>query len=253
MSLALPEAAVLAHAYRNYATVICGFTELLLAEVTDPNHREMLSEIRNAADGASAFSAARLIAHRGRSEPRALLTADVNSYIRGAVPRLAALLGPTVQIQLACNLPAVRVGLSTDELDHIFMNLGANARDAMEGVGTLMIGGELTQSPHAGGVTAFCVCTVSDTGPGIDPSIARHIFEPFITTKAAGSGTGLGLFEVRRLVGAAGGFVTVDSSPAGAAFHVYLPVAGNVPGGVDAHASDAHEHLVEFVQIEPNG
>lgn len=241
MLLALPEAAVLAHAYRNYATVIRGFAELLLAEVTDPDHREMLAEIRNAADGASAFSATHLITHRRSGERPAVPTSDVNAYMRGAVPRLSALLGPAVQIQLACNLPDVRVGLTADELDHIFMNLGANARDAMEGVGTLTIGGELAQSHHAGGVAVFCLFTLTDTGPGVHPSIARYIFEPFVTTKPPGSGTGLGLFEVRRLVGAAGGFVEVDSSPGGAAFHVYLPLARKEPAAVGVLTAGTRE------------
>lgn len=226
MLLALPDAAVLAHAYRNYATVIRGFAELLLSEVTDPDHREMLSQIRNAADGATAFSTTHLTRHR-RDERASSPASNVNAYMREAVPRLSALVGPAVQIQLTCNLPEIRVGLSTDELDHIFMNLGANARDAMAGAGTLAITAELTQSLHAGGVAPFCLFTFSDTGPGVHPDVARRVFEPFVTTKPARSGTGLGLFEVRRLVGAAGGFVTLPASAGGAVFHVYLPLAEN--------------------------
>jgi CheY-like chemotaxis protein len=66
--------------------------------------------------------------------------------------------------------------------------------------------------------------TVEDTGVGIDPAALPHIFEPFYTTKAVGSGTGLGLATVYGIVKQSDGFLYADSSPGhGAKFTVLIP------------------------------
>jgi CheY-like chemotaxis protein/anti-sigma regulatory factor (Ser/Thr protein kinase) len=67
---------------------------------------------------------------------------------------------------------------------------------------------------------------VSDTGPGIAPAVAAHLFEPFVTSKPPGIGTGLGLYISRNIVLAMNGSLTVDSVPGrGATFLVELPAA----------------------------
>lgn len=52
--------------------------------------------------------------------------------------------------------------------------------------------------------------TVTDTGPGVDPSVEGLIFEPFVTTKGRGQGRGLGLFVVRQLLEPEGGEISLD-------------------------------------------
>ena len=71
------------------------------------------------------------------------------------------------------------------ELNQVWTNLIENARDAMDGSGTLTI------RTRRDGDCA--VVEVEDTGPGIPPEIRNRIFEPFFTTKPLGQGTGLGL------------------------------------------------------------
>ena len=75
---------------------------------------------------------------------------------------------------------------------------------------------------------AYVRSSVEDTGTGIDPSVLPHIFEPFVTTKPHGVGTGLGLATVYGIVEQTGGAIQVSSTPGrGSRFSVYLPRAGS--------------------------
>ncbi|WNG61443.1 GAF domain-containing protein [Archangium gephyra] len=66
---------------------------------------------------------------------------------------------------------------------------------------------------------------VSDTGCGIPPELLERVFDPFFTTKPVGVGSGLGLSVCRRIIGAHGGELTVESEPGrGTTFQVFLPV-----------------------------
>jgi len=67
---------------------------------------------------------------------------------------------------------------------------------------------------------------VADSGAGVAPTDRERIFEPFVTTKPIGEGTGLGLFVCRNVVRGLGGDVTVHDRPGGGAlFRVTLPAA----------------------------
>lgn len=84
------------------------------------------------------------------------------------------------------------------------------------------------------------VVTVSDNGPGIPAPLRDRLFEPFVTSKPVGEGTGLGLFISRELVTALGGQVDVESEPGrGTRMTVTLPAARPSAGSIAAPPSAA--------------
>jgi signal transduction histidine kinase len=99
------------------------------------------------------------------------------------------------------------------------INLVANARDAVNGDGRIVVRMDIVTLDGDSGRRAsvepgrYAHLTVNDTGHGIPPEIRSRIFEPFFTTKPSGKGSGLGLAMVHGIVRRAGGGVSVESSP----------------------------------------
>jgi CheY-like chemotaxis protein len=120
----------------------------------------------------------------------------------------------------------------------ILMNLCTNAFHAMEHTGgrleillkeTVLGASDPVKDPgiDAGKYVQLSIC---DTGTGIDPEIKDKIFDPYFTTKEAGTGTGMGLAVAHGIVKSYGGVISIDSEPGkGTAVHVFLP-------GIDADA-----------------
>ena len=106
---------------------------------------------------------------------------------------------------------------SPARLGQVFLSLFVNAQQALPEGGTATV-----RLERAGD---WAVASVTDTGAGIDPSIRKHLFEPFTTTKA---GTGLGLaasFEIARAHG--GDLSVVSSVGTGATLVLKLPLVGD--------------------------
>lgn len=121
----------------------------------------------------------------------------------------------------APNLPLIPV--IPDKIRQMVLNLVMNAIEAMSG------GGELTVTTAYLPETQQVLMTFADTGPGINPAIRDHIFEPFVTDKPAG--TGLGLTITADIVRQHGGSIQADNLPEGGAiFSVWLPCRQEVSG-----------------------
>lgn len=120
-----------------------------------------------------------------------------------------------------------RVTMDEDNLQQIFTNLMVNAIDAMPSGGTIAIAiARANASPSPGLAATPCVeITVADTGNGIAAEVQSTLFEPFVTTKAPGEGTGLGLAVVHGIVTDHRGWITVDSAASGTTFAVFLAEA----------------------------
>ena len=141
---------------------------------------------------------------------------------RGIADTLTMLAGKTraksaeVSVEIPQDLPhAYAVGA---ELNQVWMNLLDNALDAV------LVGGHVTVAATA--ERDQVVVRIIDDGAGIPPELMGRIFDPFFTTKDVGSGTGLGLDIVRRILKRHGSEVNADSRPGRTEFRVSLPVAG---------------------------
>ena len=112
--------------------------------------------------------------------------------------------------------PACEVHGTLDLLTQVLLNLLLNAIDAVDGDGDVLV--EAGESP-AGGV----VLSVTDSGGGISEPILATLFEPFVTSKPVGKGTGLGLAVCHTIVERLGGTLTAQNMDVGARFEVWLP------------------------------
>jgi len=110
------------------------------------------------------------------------------------------------------------------QLCQVFMNLLHNSADAMPEGGSIVIESRFLLSGAEGFRKSPAVLlSVTDNGKGIEAEIAKHVFEPFWTSKA--DGTGLGLAVIYRIIEAHGGSISVESPPTGGCcFSIMLPV-----------------------------
>ncbi|WP_254062470.1 sensor histidine kinase [Acidobacterium sp. S8] len=102
------------------------------------------------------------------------------------------------------------------ELNQVWMAILENALDAIHDEGKITLGVQVSGD--------MLLIEVWDNGPGIPPDLQDRIFEPFYTTKAPGSGLGLGLDTVQRIVRKHRGYVRVQSEPGATCFQIRLPI-----------------------------
>ncbi|MBY0323298.1 MAG: response regulator [Reyranella sp.] len=149
------------------------------------------------------------------------------------------------------------VAIDTSEFELALLNLAVNARDAMSGGGSLVIGadnvtvGEGTKAAETLGIAGdFVAVRVADTGSGIPAEIVGRVFEPFFTTKEVGKGTGLGLSQVYGFARQAGGTATVESAPGrGTTVTLYLPRSTAPLSAEAAPADPPPARLAERVRV----
>lgn len=147
------------------------------------------------------------------------------------------------------SLPAVSG--DRDRLIQIFMNLVKNAVEAVDAgaceitIRTAYRSGVRIAAPGNDRFVRLPIAvSVEDNGPGIPEDLRDHLFDPFVTTKA--SGTGLGLALVSKIVEEQGGVIEYGEENGRTAFRVLLPAhdpdghaEGHADGHVDGHA-DGH-------------
>jgi two-component system cell cycle sensor histidine kinase/response regulator CckA len=219
-----------AHDFNNLLTVILGFCELLLADLTPDDPRQSdIAEIQNAGTRAAGLTRQLLAFSRKEIIQPKLL--DLNLIVSDIRVMLGRLIGEDVTIVLDLAPAIAPVNADRGQMEQIVLNLAVNARDAMPKGGTLTIRTANVEvvEPHAQTHAEvkpgpYVVLTITDTGTGMTQAVQERLFEPFFTTKEAGKGTGLGLATVHGIATQNGGGITIDSEIGrGSSFMVYVP------------------------------
>lgn len=251
-----------AHDFNNMLSVIIGHAELAIRELdaVDPIRPDLDGILKAAHRSAELTRQLLGFARRQTVTPRVL---NLNELVTASLKILHRMAGEDLDLVWtpARHLKPVRIDPS--QVDQILTNLTVNARDAISGVGRVLIRTENAEvdaafcQAHTGAVPGvYTMLEVTDNGCGMDDETRAHIFEPFFTTKALGAGTGLGLATVYGIVKQNNGFITVSSRIGqGTTINVFLPsVMEEVPkhGGISAASGPASgAETVLLVEDEP--
>ena len=245
-------------AHRNAARSVTGLAELLAHEVKNP-----LSGIRGAAqllEGAVVepedINLTRLICEEtdricdlvdrmGLFSDGELNRSAVNIHLVLDRVRRVAQAGFGRHVEFVENydpsLPAVYG--NADQLIQVFLNIVKNACEAVPRTnGKITIttsfqhGIRLALPGGTSRVQLPLIVSVQDNGKGIPEDVAANLFDPFVTSKADGSGLGLAL--VAKVMGDHGGIVEFETSEEGTEFRLRLPMHTSKTGGNDAADKD---------------
>jgi two-component system, NtrC family, sensor kinase len=227
-------AAGLAHEVGNPIAALLGLEDLLLEGGLEPaEQQDFLQRMRKETERINRIL--RDLLQFARPGEAHALASGVGGDVALAVTDTAALIAPqkamrevALELSIPDGLPSV--ALSDEQLMQLVLNLLLNAVDALDGGGHVRVAAE----PSADGVRLV----VEDDGPGVAAPVRDRLFEPFVTTKEVGKGTGLGLAVCRGLVEAVGGSISLDlaKKTPGARFVVELPRWNDPPASdsVDA-------------------
>jgi len=211
-------AAGVAHEVNTPLAVISTYAQMLAKQVSgDDQKARLLDKIAK-----STFRASEIVnslLNFSRTSPAEFGDVDVNRVLDETVSLIRHQLDKAgVRTVTDFELNGLTVNGNAGKLQQVFLNLILNARDAMEG------GGTLTIRTWSDGACARI--HIRDTGQGIAEDHLPRIYDPFFTTKAARKGTGLGLSVTYGIVQEHGGAIEVQSDAgAGTLFHLEFPLS----------------------------
>jgi signal transduction histidine kinase len=209
----------IAHEFRNGLATIHGYARLLDLERLPPDMRAYVTGIREETDTLGAV--VRNFLNFAKPTELVLVSVDLRAIVERAADDMradAAAQGGTITVRGEF-LPVLG-----DEvlLRQAFSNL---CRNAVEACAEAKVPPRIfIEAAHDPGQPVLRISVV-DNGPGIEPRLAGRIFQPFVTTRARG--TGLGLALVQKIVVTHNGRVTAQPEPGGGTrFVVSLPTVG---------------------------
>ncbi|MDK1491245.1 PAS domain S-box protein [Sinorhizobium sp. 7-81] len=221
----------LAHDFNNLLTVITGNLEMIEARLQDERLKGFLREAQAAADDGAKLTA-QLLAF-GRRQPLNPKLVDVGELVTNFSKLLTRTLGETIDLSTIVNGSSNLALIDVSQLQNSLLNLGLNARDAMQDGGrltieisTTILGRDYALMYPEIRMGHYVLVAVTDTGVGMTEDVRRHAFEPFYTTKGTGAGTGLGLSMVYGFVKQSGGHIQLYSElDRGTSVRIFLPAA----------------------------
>ena len=216
-----------AHDFNNLLTVIVGALDIIQRHPGQADRVAKLSDSALAAAKRGERLTQQLLAF-SRRQPLKPETLIIDALIAESESLYRRAVGEAVELKLDLGAAEFPARLDAGQFEAALLNLLVNARDAMDGSGTIRVETRLlTLDEPLGSLPAgaYLRVSVSDNGPGMDAMTAERAFEPFFTTKAVGKGTGLGLSQVYGFARQSGGEVQIESAPGqGATVRMILPI-----------------------------
>jgi signal transduction histidine kinase len=222
-----------AHDFNNLLAAILNYTTMVREDLPEDHFaQEDLAEVEDSARRGARLVRRLLVFSQGqltrpeRLDPNAVIE-NLDGLLRGSLPS-------HVQLRYELDPEPASIAADITNVEQVLVNLVVNARDALEpGGGTVTVATskvELSADEavdHDVAPGPYLRLSVSDDGCGMDAETAEHALEPFFSTKAPGTGTGLGLATVAGIVGHGGGWVELDTAPdQGTTVLLHLPVVG---------------------------
>ena len=222
---AIGMAAMIAHEIKNPLAGITGAAQLLSMRL-GAEDREMTDLI--VAEARRIVALLEQVEQFGNLRPPALTPVNLHDVLDRARKSARVSFGAHMSFEERYDpsLPATLA--DSDQLLQVFQNLMRNAAEAQPSGGRIRIHTYYETSlrlrrPDGSGAALPLQVAIEDDGPGLDPRIAEHAFEPFVSGRE--NGTGLGLALVSKIVTGHGGWLSVDSVPGRTVFRVSLPMA----------------------------
>jgi len=249
-----------AHDFNNLLTAMIGFCDLLLMRhpAGDQSFADIMQIKQNANRAANLVRQLLAFSRRQTLQPKILDLTDVLAELSNLVRRL---IGENIELKMIHGRDIGHVRADQGQLEQVLINLAVNARDAMltGGVLTIRTSRSVIDAKHplprdlvapAEEDTVipngdYVLVEVIDTGCGIPKPILQKIFEPFFSTKAVGSGTGLGLSTVYGIIKQTGGYIYVSSKEkAGTNFSLFFPsVSGQEAAAAAVDTETAEKNI----------
>ncbi|MDO9344755.1 ATP-binding protein [Pseudomonas pergaminensis] len=219
-----------AHDFNNLLTIIRSSVDFLRQPgLSEERRQRYMGAVSDTVERASKLTS-QLLAF-ARRQPLNPEVFDVGQRVKNIGEMLESVTGARIHVQVQLPAHPCHVRVDASQFETALINIALNARDAMEGQGTLTLRVvKVDALPRIRGDgearQPFVSISLADTGSGIAGDAVERIFEPFFTTKAVGKGTGLGLSQVFGFAKQSGGNVDVSSTPGqGSVFTLYLPEA----------------------------
>jgi signal transduction histidine kinase/ActR/RegA family two-component response regulator len=224
----------IAHDFNNLLNVVQGSMDLIIMLSTDEAAKKRAEVARRACVRGGKLTG-QLLAF-SRNQRLDLRATDVREIFDGVRELLSTSLGSGIDLQFDVAPDVQFVLADLNQIEMALLNLAINARDAMNGSGSLRISASCAQPvPPTLADGDYCRIAVADNGIGIAAENLARVFEPFFTTKGIGKGTGLGLSQVYGMAQQSGGAATVSSQAgAGTVVEIWLRTSqhhGALPPG----------------------
>ncbi|WP_175171912.1 PAS domain-containing sensor histidine kinase [Achromobacter kerstersii] len=248
-----------AHDFNNFLTAIRFSAEFLKRSADMPASLIRYVGIISDTTKKAAQLTRQLLAY-AKKQPLKPHVIDVRDSLSSLRPLFEASVGSSIALAYEIDPGNTTIYADPAQLESALLNLVINARDAMPAGGRLTISVQgIARAPTLGVSldldAPHVAVAVKDTGIGMDDEVAKHIFEPFFSTKGPHENSGLGLSQVQGFAQQSGGDVKVDSRLGqGTTFTLYLPAAeaATKPSNASVRQSDDPQVRNRVLLVEDN-